>query len=109
MCIGEKRKLTIPPDLAYGDRGAGSAIPPGSTLEFDVELVGIKPGKRASDRTSQPTSQTQEVDHFAQLQSPAFKLALAVMFVILLAAFFFQRMTKLKYLIKKHHLHQLKK
>jgi len=41
MCPGDKRKLTIPADLAYGDRGAGDVIPPGATLYFDVELVEI--------------------------------------------------------------------
>ncbi|OJD14376.1 hypothetical protein AJ78_05281 [Emergomyces pasteurianus Ep9510] len=41
MCVGEKRKLTIPPELAYGDRGAGP-IPAGSTLIFETELVNIQ-------------------------------------------------------------------
>jgi FK506-binding protein 2 len=40
MCIGEKRTLTIPPDLAYGDRGVGP-IPGGATLVFETELMGI--------------------------------------------------------------------
>lgn len=42
MKIGEKKTLTIPPEKGYGERGAGSKIPPNATLIFDVELVGIK-------------------------------------------------------------------
>ncbi|MCD4720252.1 MAG: FKBP-type peptidyl-prolyl cis-trans isomerase [Desulfobacula sp.] len=41
MKVGSKWELTIPPDLAYGDRGAGAIIKPGSTLIFDVEVLGI--------------------------------------------------------------------
>jgi len=39
MKVGGRRKLTIPADLAYGDRGAGAAIKPGETLIFVVDLV----------------------------------------------------------------------
>ncbi|MBA2560076.1 MAG: FKBP-type peptidyl-prolyl cis-trans isomerase [Propionibacteriales bacterium] len=42
MKVGGRRQLVIPPDLAYGDRGAGSAIAPGETLIFVVDLVDVR-------------------------------------------------------------------
>lgn len=48
MCVGETRKLVIPPSLAYGDRGFSDLIPPKSTLVFEIQLKDI--GDGASDK-----------------------------------------------------------
>ena len=45
MCVGERRRLTIPSDLGYGDSGSGAKIPGGATLVFDVELLKIGHGE----------------------------------------------------------------
>ena len=42
MSVGDKWKLTIPSNLAYGDQGAGTVIPPGTTLVFEIELLSVE-------------------------------------------------------------------
>lgn len=52
MCVGEKRKLKIPPSEGYGSAGAGGVIPPNAHLIFEVELLEIKGARVSAKQTT---------------------------------------------------------
>jgi FKBP-type peptidyl-prolyl cis-trans isomerase FkpA len=57
MKVGEQAKIVCPSEIAYGDRGQAPTIPPGATLVFEVELLGIQPAQAAQAPPARPAPQ----------------------------------------------------
>jgi peptidylprolyl isomerase len=62
MQAGGRRQLDIPADLAYGDRGAGDAIPPNSAISFVVDMIAVIPATDAADKPAVTIDATDNVD-----------------------------------------------
>ena len=77
VCEGEKRKLTIPAHLAYGDQGAGDKIPGGATLVFEIECLQVDDGPAPVNVFSEIDSNgdrllsREEVSEYLKKQLPA--------------------------------------
>lgn len=71
MPVGSKWQLVVPANLAYGDRGAGEVIPPGSTLVFDVELLSIKPKEAPAPTTPGAAAKPGDTAKPAETGKPA--------------------------------------
>ena len=60
MKVGEKRKMIVPPELAYGKNGQGSLIPPNATLTFELELTGLRRAPQVPQPVTDPVAATTE-------------------------------------------------
>ncbi|KAL5005573.1 hypothetical protein ScPMuIL_016731 [Solemya velum] len=77
MCVGEKRKVTIPPHLGFGEKGNGKSVGPGETVTYELEMVEISDGKspeemfRALDRDGDEALSLEEISDYmsSQIQS----------------------------------------
>eukprot|EP00959_Pyramimonas_sp_CCMP1952_P251995 5265307-Pyramimonas_sp.AAC.1 len=62
MCVGETRRLTVPPKLGYGDTGKSGKVPPGATMIFEIKLVALN-GKFIHEIEAEALEQQKEEAH----------------------------------------------